>query len=331
MPINNTFIFVPVRYDYIGRAIDTLYKYTDMSNNRVIVVDQTLNGLRLSMDRVHLVLRPHRNLGFAKANNEGMNIAYRWGSKYITCSNDDVEWINNRWWQGIVDTFEMGENIVVVNPMSPKEPGWGYGLPHGEYIDLINYKSEFSEADYDYLLAGDFSQVSGLPPSFPRQKTGVIDAIATWCPVFNRQAIEKVGFFEERYYPGGGEDYCMDARAYSCKWGSNGIKIKDGCDNEGHEYNGAFRMLGTTRSWVWHWWGSSKDKQEIVGQQGLPIVESLRWMNPDLLWPRDKNLSWNEKEKKMLPTGFDPWGHVTLEDGSKKPMYRIPEVSVVDI
>lgn len=307
--IKNTFVINPVRPDFIHRCLETLYKYTDMTHNRVVVVDQTLDGLK-DLQGVHLLLRPHRNLGFSKSMNEGLIHGLRWGSEYITCMNDDIEFINNDWWNGIIETFKDGDTIVAVNPMSPKEPGWGYGLPHGEYIDLLPYKREYSQEDYDWLMAGDFKQIKeekNFPKTYPEKKVGVIDAIATWCTVFERECFERFGLWEERYYPGGGEDYDYNARVY----------------REG------YRMVGTTKSWVWHWWGSSKDKVGEYKGQGLPIVQDLCWMNPDLLWPPEKNITW--KDGKYQPTSFDPWGRVTLKDGSKKPMYRVPEIEIIDI
>lgn len=298
--INNVFIFNPIRPDFIERCLMTLYKYTDMENNRVILVDQTLKGMYdLVKDKVQLYLRPHRNLGFAKSMNEGIVHGRHWKSKYITCCNDDIEWMHKSWWDGILETFAQDpKRIMAVNPMSPREPGWGYGLDHGEYIDLIDYKEKYDEEDYQYLLKGDFSKVQGLPDSFPRHKTGVIDAIATWCTIYKREFFDKFGMYDERYYPGGGEDYDINARCY----------------REG------YRMVGTTRSWVWHWWGTSKDKTDHKGKS-LPAIQELVWMNPDYLWPPEKN-----NGQKM-----DPWGHVTLKDGTKKPMVRRKEIGVVDI
>lgn len=298
--IHNTFIFNPVRPDYVYRAIETLYKHTDMTDCRVIVVDQTMNGLQLSRDQVHLVLRPHRNLGFAKSMNEGIIHGLRWGSEFITCANDDIEYMNSKWWEGITESFRIyGENTLAVNPMSPREPGWGYGLPHGHYFDLIEYKKEYSEEDYQFLLEGNFENVQGLPVTFPKQKKGVIDAIATWHTTFRASAFEKIGLFDERYYPGGGEDYDINARAY-----------REKC-----------RMIGTTLSWVWHWWGSSKDQQKAVNDTGLPIVENLRWMNPDKIWPPEENNG----------NRMDPWGHWTDEQNQKHPLKRDSNIAIMDI
>lgn len=307
--IKNTFVFNPVRPDYIERALETLYRFTDMTENRVIIVDQTLEGLKLSMgDKVHLVVRPHRNLGYSKSMNEGIIHGLHWNSEYITCANDDVEYMDSRWWDGVLETFnDHGEKVLAVNPESPRIPLWGYGRPHGEYIDLITHKEEFSREDYDYLLKGDFSDLENtavlhseaeLPATFPRQKNGVTDAIATWHTTFKKEAFYKIGLFEERYYPGGGEDYDYNARAY----------------REGN------RMLGTTKSWIWHWWGSSKDNQKKLGA-GMPIINELRWLNPDQLWPPEEN-----NGQRM-----DPWGRWTDEKGEKHPMYRDPEIGIIDI
>ena len=309
--IETVFTFNPVRNDFIQKALDSLYKYTDMTNNRVVVVDQTEDGLKLSRDQVHLVLRPHRNLGFSKAHNEAIIHGLRWGAKYVTCCNDDCEFINKRWWDGILETFATDDKILVVNPECPRVPMWGYGRPHGEYTEYIQYKEEFTDTDYDYLLAGEFEEVKdrypNLPASFPLHKVGVCDAIAMWMPVFKTECFEKVGLFDERFYPGGGEDYDMDARIY-------------------REY---YRAVGTTRSWVWHHWGQSKDETEAAKNKGATIDPTLVWMDTSSLWPSEKNLSWNGNQ--MVPIEMDPWGKVTLPDGSKKPMYRIPEIGIIDI
>lgn len=307
--INAVFTFNPVRQDFIQKALDSLYKYTDMTNNRVIVVDQTQDGLHLFKDQVHLMLRPHRNLGFAKSHNEATIHALHWRAKYVVNCNDDIELINKRWWDGILETFDTDPHILAVNPECPRIPMWGYGRPHGEYTDILPYKETFTDADYDYLLKGDFEEVAkrypDLPASFPLRKEGVCDAIAMWMPVFKIECFEKIGLFDEKYFPGAGEDYDMDGRIY-----------RDG-----------YRAVGTTRSWVWHHWGQSKDKQE--NKADIEIDPTYVWNNMDELWPPEKNLSWNGHE--MVPKSMDPWGKTTMSDGSKRPMYRVPTIHVIDI
>lgn len=321
----NTFIFNPIRKDFIKRALETLYQYTDMEKNRVIVIDQTKDGLFEDWgiwseirDKIHLYLHPYRNLGFSKSMNEGLVHALRWESEYATVCNDDIEFINPKWWQGVLDTFAMDKKIMAVNPMSLREPGWGYGLDHGKYIDLLPYKETYSQEDYDFLLKGDFSvtrkRIMGsgeLPPEvqknwekgygLPAQKNGVIDAIATWCTTFKRESLLKYGLFDEKWYPGGGEDYDMNARVY----------------RKGE------RMVGTTLSWVWHWWGSSKDNQGAIADKGeaLPIKDELRWADVDWMWPPKLNNGWH----------MDPWGHWTDDKGVRHPGKRKKRIHVVEL
>jgi len=303
--INNTFVITCIRNDYIQRCLETLYLYTDMKDNRVIVVDQTLKGLG-DLKGVHLTLRVKRNLGFAKANNEGMIHGLHWKSKYITCLNDDTEMINSRWWQGIVDTFNMpsDKEIIAVAPESPKVPSWGYGRNYGEFIEILPYKEKYTEADYDYLLKGDFSDLKkkcpDLPKTFPLNYVGVCDAFAAWSPVFKASALATLGLWDERFYPGGGDDYDMDGRIYSKN----------------------YRAVSTRKSWTYHHWGKSRDESKERDEQGLPIEKERNWNNLGDLWPPE----WNEENNLCV------WGYYTSKiDGRKKAFKRVPEIAVIDI
>jgi hypothetical protein len=70
-------------------------------------------------------------------------------------------------------------------------------------------------------------------------------------------------------------------------------------------------MVATTKSWVWHHWGKSKNMR--IDNLKSPLFQSRpAWNNNDELW----------KE------GFCVWGHATLPDGRKKPYKRVPEVFI---
>ena len=96
-----------IRDDYVGKCLDTMYKHTEKDSFYVIGVDQTVNGYYDK--RFHLYLRPARNLGFAKAANEGIIHAVRWGIPYIGVLNDDTEFMGSKWFQGILDEFATDE------------------------------------------------------------------------------------------------------------------------------------------------------------------------------------------------------------------------------
>lgn len=296
--IENTFIITALRNDFIFKCIETLYKYTP-NNFKVIVIDMTKDGLP-DIKGVHLKLRPHRNLGFAKAMNEGIIHALHWRSEYITCWNDDVECIHKDWWQGILNTFQMESHneILAVNPESVRIPLWGYGRPPNEYVEVYDYNN----VDYQGLLKGDFSHLKekypDLPKTFPLNYTGICDGIAAWGPVFKRKHFEIIGLWDERFYPGGAEDYDMMGRTYS----------RD------------FRAVSTRGSWVWHWWGKSKDEQAKAQQTSMPIDQRYCWADLSYLWPKE----WNGGKD------LDVWGKYE-ENGERKSYKRQPEIARVEI
>lgn len=314
-------ICIPIiRTDYIGRFLETLYKNTP-EEFRVFVCDQSVGGMDKDLIKkyVHYYIRPYHNLGFAKSVNEMMWTAYRQGYPYIAACNDDVEYINPTWFQGIKDTFAQDEKILVCSPESVRMPLWGFGRPHEEYVDYLPYKESYTEEDYQYLLKGDFEEElltrygkepldlplredgrrdwgdkTYITEAFFTKRAGVIDGSAAWHPVFKREALEKVGYFDERFMYGGGEDYDYNARVYRL----------------------GYRYVGTTKSWVWHWWGKSKDQ---VAKLPPELFDRPFWNNNDELWPKELNFG----------QSVDPWGRATNpETGEKVPMKRIKEIHI---
>jgi len=248
MELTNTFVFCPIIPTFIEKALTTLYTFTP-PNFRVILIDQTFDGMKqyVGDERVHLYLRPYRNLGFAQSMNTGIRLST---TPYVTVANDDIEFINSRWWEGIEETFAQDPNIKAVNPQSVTEPGWGYGCNRNsdpeliaqkevelkarfnldtQHFEHLPYKEKYTEADYDFLRA---------------KKAGLCDGIITWMTVFDRQALELKGVFDERFCPGGGEDYDINGRFYSTHWPN--------------EDSPRYRMVATSRSWVWHHLSSSR-------------------------------------------------------------------------
>ncbi len=264
MAIEATFTFPIIRKDYIQAAIQTLRDTTPEGVEfRVIVVDQTLDGIFEDFTlwteikrKIDLYIRPPRNLGFAKAMNEGIIHGLHWGSKYVVACNDDVEFLDSRWWQGILDQFEAFPKMMAINPASIIEPGWGYGvgLPDHKTPDwgvlvgsdiypkkkdgkAFTYKEAKTKEGYDWLLK-DYKQ-------------GHIEGFAGWCVIGKREMWKNVGLYDERFTPGGGEDYDLCHRIY----------MADG------------RASATMRSWVWHWWGKSK---EIVHKDATKLLPTNR-------------------------------------------------------
>lgn len=289
-----TYIFTPICEVFLARALFTLWKYSEPGSFNVIVIDQTKDQFSKPLmdyirDKVHLYIHPmQRQLGYAKAMNEGIIHALHWQTPLICCANDDIEIMDKRWIQGIWDTFAKNEKIGVVVPMSPRVAGWGYGVSYNP--EILPYKTEYTKEDYDYLLAGDFTDSTAkLPKTYPRKVTGtIVDGAVFVMPYFKREALLDVGLLDEHYYPGSGEDVDWNARAYQKGW----------------------RVVSTSYSWIYHWWTKSKDlfaSGELENEYHKPLNHPY-WNNESELWPH----------------GFDVWGKD--KDGNLYP--RVKEIYV---
>lgn len=296
----NTFIIPIIHSANIAKCLETLDKYTE-DNYNIIVIDQTTtNEAYLNNHfKTNLWIRSYRNLGFSKAMNTGIRLT---DTPYITLLNDDTEFIHKNWWQGILDTFATDKRILAVNPMSPKEGSFGYGyqeqnkdtwLPPEQYVCASDktfvypkqpdgkglfYKETFTDEDWEFLTK-----------HHPRYPEGtVVDGLCMWATVFSKDGIEKLGLLDERFFPGSGEDYDMNARAYS----------RD------------FRMVSTSRSWIWHHWSSSKNAKD-----GIMVPQREQWNRLDVLWP----------------FGFDLWGKRNNKDGTRTPYPRTPDIFIDEL
>jgi GT2 family glycosyltransferase len=306
-----TIVYPIIRTDFIYDSYSSLNKYTKEGTYRVVVVDQSMQGLDpvFTADLFkndHLYIR-QKNQGFSNAANKGILHGLQWQTPYITVVNDDTVFMYDGWFEDAIEEFATDPHIVAVCPESPRVAGWGYGLDPELCIELLPYKDEFTDEDIAYLKAGNYDgeEIQSrhkftIPKTFPLTKRGVVDGIAMWCPIFKREAFIELGLFDERFIWGGGEDYDFLARAYSC-----GYPIKRNfCDPTQHR-----RMVSTMKSWVWHWWGRSKDvKTEL---------------NPRLFEGRSP---WNNLGELWTPS-FDVWGHYD-DNGVKKPIIRTSPVFI---
>lgn len=265
----------------IDRCLETLYKYTETDSFYVYIIDQTIEGLdstalRNKYPNLMVIRTPKSNihhtgnLGFAKATNLGISLVE---TPYFMMLNDDVEMVNDGWWQGVLDTFQQVEDAtpdspaVIVCPASIRLADWSVGRADGDDFDILPYKEEYTQEDYDFLL----NEEHYVNEHLTIQPTSVFDGVTMYACVCNTQRFLKCGMLDERYYPGSGEDY--DFSCLSRMFG--------------------YRCVATTKSWVWHHWSSTfralrQDKEEI---KNLQIPE----------------LNWNHNHDKW-GEGFDIWG-----------------------
>jgi GT2 family glycosyltransferase len=309
--IINTFVFPIVRREYILDALKSLHYFTP-ANYQTIVIDQTRPDAEFeaqvrALCDVHV--KTKKNYGFAQGTNIGWRLAQQKDqdyifevmnkcevtaqpgprlqpTEYLTTCNDDVVFIWNKWWHGIVESFKRYDTAVCVNPMSPREPGWGYGEPG--FREHLTFRESIDPENILKLVNG-YRRIPGVEEEdYSHRKGQHVDGLTCWCSVFRASAVDELGMFDERFWPGAGEDY----------------------DYMGRIYLAGKRALASSLSWVWHWWGQSKD--EPGGLNTAQPAARAQWNRLDILWPK----------------GFDVWGR---DPETGEPLTRLPDVAIMPL
>lgn len=301
---------------------EALYEAADMvikTQKNYGFAQASNTGIRLALPNAEVELDLYREAGLIIESRGNFRPV---PTPYVTICNDDVEFIpaEPTWWGGILETFDRFPKAAAVNPQSAKEPGWGWGEPGYRYLvspeytdyDLVEAWAEWELERRDYCIVRDkvreerkemgtesgearlalqqssqrlladadilaplvYDRASN-DPEFTRlliegRNWQVVDAFAMFCPVFRTDRLEMIGLLDERFIPGGGEDYDWMSRCYSS----------------------GFRALSSSHSWIWHWWGQSKD--EPTGHDtALPLARppwnklSVRGFKEEGLWDPD--------------------------------------------
>jgi len=294
-----TFIIPVLRDDLIEKCIETIYKYND--DFYIYIVDNTLNGIHDKVkDKIHLYFRANRNLGFSKSCNTAIRCVQ---TPYFIIANDDVEFINKRWWQGILDTYKKVDEMtpdrpcVLATPSSIKLPDWSIGRPKGEHHEIIPYKETYTEEDYNKLLNEDHY----INEHLTIKPNTVIDGITMYCSVFKTELFHKVGYLDERFYPGSGEDYDWSCRSY----------MK------------GYRSVGTTLSYVYHHWSKSLAN---IGDYEKLIDKNRQWNNNNEKWGDNFDI-WGVKCPQCQKNTKDKNGVAVCPEHGKI-NYKIPKIKI---
>lgn len=308
-----TVITPVIREDLVERMLQTLYEYTEPIFC-VYLIDQTVDGLdstdlRNRYKNLMVIRTPKSdvhytgNLGFAQATNLGIQLVQ---TPYFMMCNDDVEFIHPKWWDGVIETFRKVEEAtpdspaVIVNPSSIKLPDWSVGRPAGDDHYILPYKDQYTDADWDFLINEEHyvnEHLTIMPGS-------VIDGVTLYASVAHTQRFLEIGFLDEKFFPGSGEDY-----DYSCR---------------ARMFN--YRSVGTTLSYVFHHWSSTfkalHDQEKVKSLQ----MPELNWNHTNEKWGEDFDI-WGVHCSKcdaiMVTTdgitAHCPKGHET---------YKMPEITI---
>ena len=104
--------------ELLRQCLKSLFSITRYSNYRVVVVDNgsvdgSVEMVQQEFPQVELICNP-RNLGYAKANNQGIVYALMKGAKYIALLNNDIEIIEPLWLKVAVKVMESHLDVGLI-------------------------------------------------------------------------------------------------------------------------------------------------------------------------------------------------------------------------
>lgn len=268
----------------LKRCVDTIWKYHEPDTFRIFVIDNSPEHFAsnvLEKGKVHLIIESYRNLGFGKSINIGSRLSE---TPLICICNDDIELVHSDYWKNIKEVFSRptSNKILGVAPSSIK------GFPRSPEMDLLPYKEEYTQADWDYLMSKD----NRMPETLGWGKKDfnpnwLFDGTMFYFVVFKKEVFDIVGPMDEGYWPGGaGDDYDYCRR----------IGLAD------HH-----RIVQTCNSFVYHHWRVTTGNIKVTAED---IKKYRRWEIFDEKWnyPGEKtaDIYGNHGRKEEVPTVLIP-------------------------
>lgn len=190
-------IIMPVynRLEFTKKCIDSIYKNTNHQDYEIILInnassDSTEDYLqKLKNDNTNIkVIQNNKNLGFAKANNQGVEIA---GGKYIVFLNNDTE-SQQGWLTSMLEIIANDENVGAVGSklLYPD-----HTIQHGGVLIIDN------RVNGDPLLAQN--AFIKKPAKFPDANViQYYQALTAACLLVKKSIFKEVGGFDEDYWNG---------------------------------------------------------------------------------------------------------------------------------
>lgn len=195
-PINTYIIPTLNNVDGLIKLVESLYKFTPHNFNIISIFNGTdedyVKAKSALGNKVHLWVKPHRNLGFGKSMNLGIKLAQ---TEFVTVANDDVEIIYEGWWDEVMAIFAETPELGGFNPHS------FINKKHtGDRLAQYDIKDEYSQED-----------ITKMKEIFKGERWYV--GCCTYFTICKRDMFDKVGLFDESFGLGSGEDYDLCVRA----------------------------------------------------------------------------------------------------------------------
>ena len=183
--------------DLLEKCLESIFKYIKNIDFEVIVVDNASKDGSVSMvkekfDQVKLIDNK-KNLGFAKANNQGMEMAQ---GKYILVLNDDTRLVDNSL-EKLVELMEENKDWAIAGcKLLNKDKSLQESVRRfPKFLDQLlillklhhlplfkKYLNNYLVKDFDYMKFSEVDQIMGA------------------LMMMRKSVIDKIGKFDEKYF-----------------------------------------------------------------------------------------------------------------------------------
>jgi len=134
-------------------------------------------------------VRPPENIGYTKAMNVGLALST---APFVVLLNDDTE-VTEGWLEGLERGFQFSQRVAAVGPITDNQrQGQGRKTPNQGIFEII--------------------------PVEIKVGWGIDVQLSSFCLMLNREAIVEIGYLDERFSPGFGDDDDWLYRAYLKNW-----------------------------------------------------------------------------------------------------------------
>ena len=184
---------------YTQQCVESIEAYTP-EDHEIIFIDngstdgtfEWLTGI-LPKHQNYKIIKNETNLGWVKATNQGIELSR---GEYICFLNNDTV-VSKEWLKGLIDCVESAKDVGVVGARSNYVSGPQIVTDTADGYDTLMKYQVFAE-NYRNAFKGCY---------IPYWR------IVLFCGLVKRSVLDKVGLFDERFYPGNfaDDDWCLRA------------------------------------------------------------------------------------------------------------------------
>jgi GT2 family glycosyltransferase/radical SAM superfamily enzyme YgiQ (UPF0313 family)/Tfp pilus assembly protein PilF/glycosyltransferase involved in cell wall biosynthesis/SAM-dependent methyltransferase len=196
-----TSIIIPCfnQLDYTKKCLQSIEQHTAVTHEIILIDNGSTDGTRAYLEKyakdhehVRLILNK-KNLGFAVANNQAMQIAR---GDYIMLLNNDVV-VTDTWLDRMIGYLEQSPDIAMVGPMSNAVSGY-------QLVQKVSYGNNIKKMQ---TFARNFAaRNSG--------KSTDIMRLVGFCLLIRKEVLDVIGGLDENYISGNFEDDDLCLRSF---------------------------------------------------------------------------------------------------------------------